>query len=97
LEEELAKPGTTLFNSGAVTLILGFLASVGITFSWNVGVLGPFILALGLAYLYFNLGFLTYLVKKSNRELVTVIFAFLFIALVTVIPKLIIIARSRTV
>jgi hypothetical protein len=91
------QPGKSLLEFQTVTLVLGFLASVGITLKWNVGAIAPFLLAIGLAYLCYNLGFLSYIVRKSRADLASIVVLITFILVLAVLPDIINIWQGGTV
>lgn len=89
LKEDATKPSGKLLELKSVGLILAFLASVGVGLSFNAGAIAPVLYAAGLMYLFGNLGFLLYLVRKSTpdfyRSIVFVIVGIVVVAL----PKII--------
>lgn len=90
LKEPATSPAEKLVQAKSIGLILAFLASVGVAFSFNAGAIAPFIYALGVTFLFLNLGFLYFLVRKSRFDKNRVI---LFIGLgwfIIAIPKIII-------
>ena len=94
LENKATKPASTLFELRSVALIIGFLTSVGLTFKWNIGAIRPFIFAFGLTYILCNLGFLAFMVRRSRKDLFTLLFIIFVVVLVTWIPTVIIIFRG---
>lgn len=75
-------------QSRTITIAIAFLASVGISFKWNVGAAVPFLYSLGLFYVFLNLGSTLYLVRKSKKDIIWVIVAILLIFLVVFSPEI---------
>jgi len=69
LKDEAMQPGSSLFEAKTIALITGFLASIGLSFSWNFGAMGPLFLVIGLSYLSWNLGAVAYLVREHSPSL----------------------------
>jgi hypothetical protein len=83
----------TLPELKTILIITAFLASVGISFSFNVGAAGAFVYSLALFYFFFNLGSIFQFVIKSNKDRIWMIVA-IFAAIVAVIfPEIISILR----
>jgi hypothetical protein len=78
-----------------ILLVIGFLASVGISFSWNIGAATPFLYSVGLFYLFINLGGALYLLKGSSKEIVLIVVVILVLILATLIPQILEVLRNR--
>jgi hypothetical protein len=90
-------PIKSLVDFRNVTLVLAFLTSVGITLKWNGGAVLPFLIAVGLSYLCFNLGFLAILVRKSFSDMISTIALIVVIFFVMVLPDAITIWQGGTI
>ena len=86
----------TLPELKTILIVTAFLASVGITFSFNVGAAAAFMYSLALFYFFFNLGSIFQFVIKSNRDRYWMI-ATIFLAIIAVIlPEIINTLRVAT-
>jgi len=94
LKNGATQPAATLSEFRTISLIIAFLASVGLTFSWNVGAIGPFLTAVGLSYLSCNLGFLAVLVRRHSFDLLVVILLIAFAFAVVSITQVIVTLRA---
>ena len=93
LKEDSTKPSGKLIELKSVGLILAFLVSLGVTLAFNVGAIAPVLYAVGLTYLFCNLGFLLYLVRKSTPDFYrSIIFVIVGIAVVA-LPRIILDVR----
>ena len=68
-EQSLGKIEDSLPELKSIVAAIGFLAAVGITFSWNLGAAAPFVYSLVLSYFFFDLGSTFYFVGKSRKDL----------------------------
>jgi len=82
-EDKISKIQDFVPELRTVVLVLGFLTSIGLSFSWNLDALTPLIYSLGLFYVFINIGATIYLVGKSKKDLIWII-----ISIVTVILAL---------
>jgi len=78
----------------SVIVILGFLASVGISFSWNIGAALPFLYSLGIFYVFLNLGSSLYLVKISKKDIFWIVIAVISVIFATMIPQVLKLLRG---
>jgi len=90
---EATKPSSAPIDLKSIALIIGILASVGITFSWNLGAIKPVLLTIGLTYLCYNLGFLLFVVRKSPRDMNLVFMMIVLVAITLSMPDIINIIR----
>ena len=72
---------------------IGFLASIGISFSWNFGAAAPFLMSLALLYFFLNIGSTFYFVGKSPTDRMWIIFILLLAIFVLALPTIISILR----
>lgn len=68
LKNDLTKPSNSLLEFRVIALIVGLLASIGFSFTWNFDAIRPVLIAFGLLTLYFNIGFLIFLFPKSLSD-----------------------------
>jgi len=68
IEESPVKVSDIIPGRQLIALGLGFLTSVGIGFSWNVGAVVPFLFVCALFYYFLNLGSALFLMGKSKAH-----------------------------
>ncbi len=76
-------------NLRYVLVGLGFFASVGISFSWNVAALAPFLLSVAAVYLFLNLGSTLYLLRDSRKDQIWILVILAVVFLVLLLPNII--------
>lgn len=76
-----------------ILVVIAFLASVGITFSFNVGAAAAFLYSLALFYFFFNLGSIFQFVIESNRDRYWTIWAIFLAIFAVLLPEIIDILR----
>lgn len=84
LEDDSTKPANTLLEFRVIALLVGLMASLGFTFTWNFNAIRPFLVAMCLLILCFNFGFLFYLFKKSPSDIRFVIYLFVFAIMIMI-------------
>jgi hypothetical protein len=77
-----------------VLLALGFLTSVGISFSWNIGAVAPFLYSLGLFYVLLNLGSSFYLLRASKKDAIWIVIVLIGVILVSLSPQILQLLRG---
>ena len=83
----------TLPEIKTILIVVGFLASIGISFSFNVGAAGAFVYSLALFYFFFNLGSIFQCIIKSNKDRYWTIAAILLAIFAIILPEIINILR----
>jgi hypothetical protein len=78
-----------------ILLILGFLASVGISFSWNLGAMTPLLYSLALFYVFLNLGSSLYLLKESTTDQIWILIFIFGLIFALVLPQIIEMLRTE--
>lgn len=94
LKDDATSPAASLFEPRTLALIAGFLASIGLSFSWNAGAIGPLLLVIGLAYLFWNFGALLYLVHKDHASIALVLALIAIVLLAVAFPDIIVVVRA---
>jgi len=71
-----------------ILILTGFFTSVGISFSFNMGALAPFLFSVGVFYAFLNIGSAFYIFRKSVRDELLVLFLFAVAWFVVSLPAL---------
>jgi hypothetical protein len=85
LSNPATQPASTLLEARTIGLVLGFLATIGLTFSWNVGAMAPIILSAGVAYLSYNMGTLCCMLGRKGDKYLIVPIGILAIVILVVV------------
>jgi hypothetical protein len=87
MSDSATQPKSILFEWRFLSVAIGFITSIGITFSWNVGAVAPLIFAFGLMYIFVNLGVLIFLVRKTT-DVRQVLIVIIVVYIISIFPEI---------
>lgn len=88
-KQTFEKIADTLPELKTILVVVGALASVGITFSFNIGATAAFLYSLAMFYFFFNLGSIFQFVIKSRKDRYWTIGAIALAIFVVLLPEII--------